>query len=110
MKNLFAVTALGVAAFFGNVDRDFSIISPVYAEQAQETHQTTGLVKNVKQDKGRITLAHEPVPSLKWPSMTMGFVVEDQALLENIKPDEKVEFTFMKGEGGRFIITEISAI
>lgn len=110
MKKLFAVTALGVAAFFGNVDKEFSLVPSAYAEQSQETHQTTGVVKSVDQEKGRVTLAHDPVPTLKWPGMTMGFSVADKALLENVEADEKVSFTFIKGEGGKFLITEISPI
>src|SRR5207244_8275707 len=46
------------------------------AKESKATiHKATGVVKAIDPSKGTVTLAHEPVKSLKWPAMTMGFVV-----------------------------------
>jgi Cu(I)/Ag(I) efflux system membrane fusion protein len=39
-----------------------------------------------------VQLDHEPIPSLKWPSMTMPFAVADRKSLAGIKPGDTVEF------------------
>jgi Cu(I)/Ag(I) efflux system protein CusF len=52
-------------------------IKPAEAKTQVKTHKAVGTVKKVDQAAGRVTLAHEPIPSLKWPAMTMGFGVKD---------------------------------
>jgi Cu/Ag efflux protein CusF len=39
-----------------------------------------------------VTLAHEPIPELGWPSMTMGFSVSNSTQLNHLKPGDQVEF------------------
>ena len=46
------------------------------------SHQATGVVKAVDPAKGTVTLAHGPVKSLKWPAMTMRFIVKDKMLFD----------------------------
>lgn len=65
-----------------------------------QTHQASGTVKKVDVAKGMVTIAHGPVASLKWPSMTMGFMVKDKALLDKLAVDGQVEFNFVKEDGG----------
>lgn len=78
------------------------------AAESEQAHQTTGVVKEIDQENGRVTLAHDPVPSLDWPGMTMPFAVEDQAVFEKLEPGQAVEFDFVESEGGMFVITEIT--
>ena len=72
----------------------------------QITHSTTGTVTKVDTSSKKVTLAHEPVESLSWPAMTMGFSVKDEAILKKLKVGETVEFEFMKAERG-YVITGI---
>jgi len=51
-----------------------------------------GTVTGVDPAKGRVELDHEPIPALKWPRMTMEFVVEDKASLGGLKKGDAVEF------------------
>ncbi|WP_206091120.1 copper-binding protein, partial [Providencia stuartii] len=45
---------------------------------AQATrHEAIGTVKSVDPAAGTVTLAHGPIKSLNWPSMTMGFAVKN---------------------------------
>lgn len=75
-------------------------------ETKAESHQATGIVKSVDPSKGTVTLSHEPVKSLKWPAMTMGFGVKDKALLDKLKEGQKVEVEFVK-EGTKYLITSV---
>lgn len=73
---------------------------------AQEAHKATGTVKRIDTTKGAVTIAHGPVPSLKWPSMTMAFKTKDKAMLDKVKPGDKVEFRFVQS-GRDYVVTEI---
>jgi len=70
------------------------------------THSGTGIVKSVDPAGPSITFAHEPIKSLNWPAMTMGFKVKDKALLDNVKPGDKVTFTLAQS-GKDYIVTSI---
>lgn len=70
------------------------------------THQTTGTVKSVDAEKGKVTLAHEPVKSLNWPAMTMGFMVKDKAMLKKMTAGEKAQVEFVV-QGSDYIITSV---
>jgi Cu/Ag efflux protein CusF len=39
-----------------------------------------------------VTLYHEPIAELGWPTMTMGFKVKDSKQLSKLKAGDKVEF------------------
>jgi len=74
--------------------------------KAGETHKGKGTVKSVDAQKGTVRLDHEPIPSLKWPSMTMNFKTKDKMMLDKVKPGDKVEFSFMQS-GKDYVITDI---
>ena len=73
---------------------------------AQAAHKATGVVKKVDPKTGTVTLAHDPVKSLNWPAMTMGFTVKDKALLDKLAVDKKVEFEFVQ-QGKENVITGV---
>ena len=76
-------------------------------EKTQGTaHTAVGVVKNVDPAKSTVTLDHEPVKSLNWPAMTMGFTVKDKALLDKLKADKKIEFEFVQ-QGKDYVITSV---
>lgn len=51
-----------------------------------------GKVIDVDPKSNHVTLNHEPIPALGWPSMTMGFKVKDSQQLSKLKPGDAVEF------------------
>ena len=51
-----------------------------------------GKVMEIDAKSGKITLAHEPIAELGWPSMTMGFSVKDTRLLAKLKAGDTVQF------------------
>ncbi|HEY3231358.1 MAG TPA: copper-binding protein [Roseiflexaceae bacterium] len=73
---------------------------------ATTTHQGRGVVKGVDAKDGVITVAHEPIKSLSWPAMTMGFKVKDKHLVDKVKAGDKVEFTFVQA-GNDYVVTAI---
>jgi len=53
-----------------------------------------------------MTLAHDAIPALKWPAMTMGFKLADPRLAAGLAPQQAVRFTFSK-QGEDYVITAI---
>ena len=78
-------------------------------EAAPQVHKGRGIVSEVDAGKGRVELDHEPIASLQWPAMTMGFLVEDQAQLARLKKGQAVEFELRaKPEpDGSYVISRI---
>jgi Cu(I)/Ag(I) efflux system protein CusF len=69
-------------------------------------HKGTGVVTRIDRAGGKVTLKHDPIKSLNWPTMTMAFAVKDKAMLESLQKDRKVEFEFVQ-QGQQFVITSI---
>lgn len=76
------------------------------ASSAQMTHMATGVVKKVDAKAGLVTLAHEPVKTMNWPAMTMGFLVKDKMLLDKLTVGKKVDFEFVQGSKG-YVVTAV---
>ncbi len=51
-----------------------------------------GKVVDVDAKSGKVTLNHEPIKELGWPSMIMGFDVKDNKQLSQLKAGDEVEF------------------
>ena len=73
------------------------------------THHGKGTVNSVDVTAGKVNLSHEPIESLGWKSMTMGFPVQNPALLKNLKPGAQVEFDVQK-RGEAYLITSIKPL
>lgn len=76
------------------------------APRAQTTHSATGVVTKVDAQGGVVTLAHEPVKSLNWPAMTMGFQVKDKTLLDKLTLGKKVAIEFVQDAKG-YVVTAV---
>ncbi len=51
-----------------------------------------GKVVDIDVKSNHVTLNHDPIAELGWPSMTMGFKVKDSKQLSKFKPGDEVEF------------------
>ena len=69
-----------------------------------KAHKGAGTVKKVDPAGGKVTIAHGPIPTMKWPAMNMTFTVKDKALLAKFSQDKKVEFEFVQ-QGSDYVIT-----
>ena len=77
------------------------------AAPAAAPYRTTGVVTEI--EAGSITLDHAAVPALKWPAMTMPFMLTDPALARGLKPGQAVNFAFDK-QGEDYRITAIAPL
>lgn len=76
------------------------------AATAPMVHKAMGTVKKVDAKAGVVTLAHEPVKTMNWPAMTMGFKVKDKMLMDKLTDGKKVEFEFMQ-EDKDYVLTGV---
>jgi Cu(I)/Ag(I) efflux system protein CusF len=66
---------------------------------ALPAHAAEGEVRKVDKAAQKITIKHGPLANLDMPAMTMVFRVKDPAMLEAVKPGEKVKFRAEKVSG-----------
>ncbi|MBO9708873.1 MAG: copper-binding protein [Caulobacter sp.] len=62
------------------------------APAAATSVEAVGVVRALDAKAGKLTLAHEAIPALKWPPMTMAFKVADPELLNGLTVGKKVRF------------------
>ena len=74
-------------------------------EQVAPAAHAEGTIKAIGLEQGKVTLAHGPVPALKWPTMTMGFKATAQQL-EGLKVGDKVGFD-LRMQGSAATIVDI---
>jgi Cu/Ag efflux protein CusF len=65
-----------------------------------------GEVRRIDHDGKKITLRHGPIRNLDMPPMTMVFQVADSAMLDAVKPGDKVTFEAEK-VGSAYRLTRI---
>lgn len=70
-------------------------------------HRAEGKVEDIDVKSATVTLAHGPVPTLKWPAMSMEFKVANGGLLAGLKPGAAVSFEFVERGQGEWVITSI---
>lgn len=74
----------------------------VASSAPRQTYSTRGKVRAIGERKDNITIAHENIPGYM-KAMTMMFEVEKSELLNDIKVDDQVAFTFSDRDGQLFI-------
>jgi Cu(I)/Ag(I) efflux system protein CusF len=77
------------------------------ASEASQTHTGTGKVTAIDRQSGKITITHDPIPSLGWSSMTMPFEIKDTSQLESVQKGDKVSFALAQGDNEQYVIQEI---
>jgi len=84
--------------------------APPGAAPAGGLHKGRGTVTAVDAARGRVELDHEPIASIKWPQMKMGFVVRDKAQLAPLKEGDTVEFELREkpDPDGDYVIERIA--
>ena len=76
------------------------------ADPAAASYLTDGEVRKVDKEAGKLTIKHGAIKNLDMPGMTMLFQVKDPAMLDMVKPGDKVKFRAEKAGGG-IVVTEI---
>lgn len=90
-----------LAASLAVLTTSVSVSSPIFAEATV----VSGEVKKVDMSTGKITLKHGPITNLDMDSMTMVFRVQDPAMIEKLKPGDKVKFTAERVNGAITVTT-----
>jgi len=103
------VSALLFAAFTASCHSDnagnkTNPAGPAAAVQTT-TYHAAGVVTSIDVKRPSIEIDHEDIPGLM-PAMKMEFYVKDGALLNGLKPGDRIEFNVENGIGG-LKITEI---
>ena len=88
-------TAILVASFFSTT----AFAQPVLP-------WADGEVRKVDLPAQKITLRHGEIKNLDMPPMSMVFQVKNPALLENVKPGDKVKFT-AEQIGSALVVTDL---
>jgi membrane fusion protein, copper/silver efflux system len=83
---------------------DAAAAAPPAKAAAAAPHQAQGTVERVQ--AGVATISHGPVPSLKWPSMTMEFKAAP-AVAGQLKAGETIHFEFVQTDAGEFEVTGV---
>jgi Cu(I)/Ag(I) efflux system protein CusF len=78
------------------------------AESASAAVFTDGEVRKVDKDARKVTIKHGEIKNLDMPPMTMVFAVKDDAVLDEVKAGDKIQFKAVD-DGGKLTVVEIQA-
>lgn len=67
---------------------------------------TSGEIRKIDKDTGKITIKHAEIKSLDMPAMTMVFQVKDKTMLDKVKINDKIQFK-ASSENGKITVTEM---
>ncbi len=85
-------------------------VTPVQAQSAPGTAQVItgqGKVNSLDAQAKKINLTHGPIAAIKWPAMTMDFVVLPNVDLSRVKIGDTVTFTLGRAPDGMYAIDGI---
>ncbi len=71
-------------------------------------HQAHGVLEAINED-GTLSITHEAIKSLGWPSMTMDFALANTALASGIKPGSTIDFEIVERGKDEWVITQLHA-
>lgn len=108
MKQLITIALTSLALCAASISLAADAPAPAKAATA-EAAQGKGVVKKVDAAAGVVNIAHEAIPAIKWPAMTMDIKVKDARLLSGIKPGQTVSFGLVKDPAAGYVISRIEA-
>jgi Cu/Ag efflux protein CusF len=72
----------------------------------QAEGMTSGQVRKIDKEAGKLTLKHERIANLNMPPMTMVFRVKEKSMLQNLQVGDTIQFKAVD-KNGVLTITEI---
>lgn len=103
-----AMLSLGASGAFAAEDHSQHSAAAAASTSAGAMAMTSGEVRKVDVDQGKVTLKHEAIANLDMPAMTMVFRAQSADQLKNLKPGDKVRF-HAESTGGAIVVTHIQA-
>ena len=97
---------LGALPAFAASQAQAQAQAPAAAAPGHRTAKGVGVITEIDAAQAMVTLRHEPIPTLGWPTMVMPFRVTPPGLLTGLKVGQKVAFETREAEG----LPEITAI
>lgn len=82
------------------------LIMVATAAWAAREHATSGTVNSVNKSSGKVNISHGPIKTLGMDGMTMDFLVEDPAMLDELKKGAAIDFSVTKDSKGVLVITD----
>jgi Cu/Ag efflux protein CusF len=102
-----ALVASGAPAF-AQATMDHSKMIEIKMAENGAGDMSDAEVRKVDKEQGKITLKHGEIKNLDMPSMTMVFAVKDKAMLDTVKPGDKVRFRAVD-DNGKLTVVEMAA-
>lgn len=89
-----------------NASTDANVSTQATSTEKSKVDMTAGEIRKVDKEAKKITIKHAAIKNLEMPPMTMVFQVKEEALLNQVKQGDKVQFAAEKIEGA-FVVTAI---
>ena len=83
--------------------------APPEAPKKSVSHVASGTLEAIDLKGGIVTITHGPVASLKWPAMTMDFILANPSLVDRLKAGSPVDLEFVERKPGEWVITKLSS-
>ena len=74
---------------------------------AMKTYEAVGSIDALDVASSTVSMNHEPIPALKWPSMTMDFGLASPEVATGLLPGEPLRFIFEDRGDGEFVIIKM---
>lgn len=105
LASLLALSAPTYAAAHGGAPKDVPDAKKEMPKAAM-TDMAEGEIRKVDVENKKITIKHGTIKNLDMPGMTMVFQVKDPAMVDRVKPGDKILFTAEKLNGA-IVVTDI---
>jgi Cu/Ag efflux protein CusF len=95
LRSILVATALAIGACMSGASASDDAAAGrrwVTAQTQQNLYGGTGVVTDVNDETGSLTVNHEDIPGLM-PKMEMLFRVEPQSLSKGVRPGDRIEFS-----------------
>ena len=97
-----AITMKSIANSILAITLALSSASVVHAESTQASASvamSSGEVKKIDKSARKMTIKHGPLENIGMGAMTMVFRVQDPAMLDQVKPGDRIQFVAEKPDG-----------
>ena len=104
---LFAAAVLSIAS--GAATAVVATPAGASASAASAIKLTSGEVRKIDTEQGKLTIKHASIENLDMPAMTMVFRASNPDQLKNIRAGDKIEFR-AESAAGAFVVTDIKLV
>ena len=73
----------------------------------ENTYMGAGVIQKVNVDARTVNIAHEAIPTIKWPAMVMDIAVSDEINLDSVKAEDAIKFHLNLGTDKVYRIVKI---